>query len=266
MKRTFWTALFAGASLAFSGMASSPPGAAQEGEKEKQSSEAPRKLRVLLLEGTPHNRGLIHGRVLRDQVHEVVRLWKTALADVFKMDADAFIRRFVRQTDFVAAIKKWAPDLLDEIHGLAEGAGVDFDTMLTLQLPDECFIHGEAIAAERCSSLGFGQSGGRPACVAQNLDVPSFVDGFQLVLHIRQADSDLEAFVFTQVGCIGLNGMDHRAIWVCTNALWQLNSRRDGLPVACVVRGLLQQRTEKEATDFLHTIQHASGQNYVLGG
>jgi predicted choloylglycine hydrolase len=266
VKRTFWTALLAGTSLALSGIACSPRGESQQAKPAQLPAEAPRKLRVLVLEGSPHNRGLIHGRAMKDQIQEVVRLWKTALTDVFKMDADAFIRRFVRQTDFVAAIKKWTPDLLDEIHGLAEGAGIDFDTMLTLQLPDECFINGEAVAADRCSSLGFGKSGGRPACVAQNMDVPSFADGFQLVLHIKHEGSDLEAFVLTQVGCIGLNGMNNRAMGVCTNALWQLSSSRDGLPVACVVRGVLQRRTEKDAIAFFHTIKHASGQNYVLGG
>jgi hypothetical protein len=195
-----------------------------------------------------------------------VRIWKDQLTDAFKMDADAFIRRFVRQTQFVSAIKKWTPDLLEEIHGLAEGAGIDFDTMLVLQLPDECFIHGAAIAGERCSSLGFAKTGARPACVAQNMDVPSFADGLQLVLHIKQPDSDLEAFVLTQAGCIGLNGMNNRAIGICCNALWQLGHCRDGLPVACIVRGILQQRSEEDAMAFLDRIKHASGQNYVLGG
>jgi hypothetical protein len=182
------------------------------------------------------------------------------------VDAEVFIHRFIRQTQFVAAMEKWTPDLLEEIRGMAEGAGIDLDTMLVLQLPDECFIHGEAIAANRCSSLGFARSGIRPALVAQNMDVPSFADGFQLVLHVKQHDSDLEAFVLTQVGCIGLNGMNNRAIGVCTNALWQLGSCRDGLPVACIVRGLLQQRSQKDAIAFLHAVKHASGQNYVLGG
>jgi isopenicillin-N N-acyltransferase like protein len=223
-------------------------------------------LKVLVLDGTPHQRGLVHGRTMKAQIHEIVRLWKAQLADAFKMDADAFIRRFVRQTDFLPAIKKWTPDLLDEIRGMADGAGIDFDTMLVLQLPDECFINGSAIAGNRCSSLGFGKSAGRPAMVAQNMDVPSFADGFQLVLHVKEAHSDLEAFVLTQAGCIGLNGLNNRAIGICCNALWQLSSSRDGLPVACIVRGVLQQRTEEDAVAFLHKIKHASGQNYLLGG
>jgi len=37
-------------------------------------------------------------------------------------------------------------------------------------------------------------------------------------------------------------------------------------PVACVVRGVLELSTEEEAVAFLRTIQHASGQNYLIGG
>jgi hypothetical protein len=149
---------------------------------------------------------------------------------------------------------------------MAEGAAVDFETMLTLQLPDEVFSQGGATVVEHCSSLGWDRADGRPACVAQNMDVPAFADGFQLILHVKQGDPKLEAFVLTQVGCIGLNGMNSRSIGVCCNALWQLNGSRDGLPVACVVRGVLGQRSEEDAVAFLHQVKHASGQNYLIGG
>lgn len=219
-----------------------------------------------MLDGTPYNRGLVHGRTMKAEIHQVARLWKADLAASFKVDADTFIRRFVQKTDFVSAIKKWTPDLLQEVRGLADGSGIDFDTMLVLQLPDECFVSGEAIAHERCSSLGFARSGARPACVAQNMDTPLFTDGFQLVLHIKEAGRGLESFVLTQAGCIGLNGVNNHALGICCNALWQLNGCRDGLPVAFIVRGVLQQHSEKDAVSFIERIKHASGQNYVVGG
>jgi hypothetical protein len=253
------------ASLSLAAVACPPRAGSGEAEK-PVPAKAPRKLKVLDLDGTPHHRGVVHGRALKDQIHEVVKLWKALLADAFKTDADAFIRRFVRKTDFVSAMKKWTPDLLDEVRGLAEGADVDFDTMLVLQLPDECFVNGEAVAGEHCSSLGIAGDGGRPTWIAQNMDVPSFADGFQVVLHVKEPDADTEAFVLTQAGCIGLNGMNNRGVGICTNALWQLGSCRDGLPVACVVRGVLRQRSEEDAVAFVQKVKHASGQNYVVGG
>src|SRR4030095_12739146 len=44
-------------------------------------------LRVVVLEGSPYNRGLIHGKTLKKEINELVRLWK---ADLGK-GADTFI-------------------------------------------------------------------------------------------------------------------------------------------------------------------------------
>jgi predicted choloylglycine hydrolase len=223
-------------------------------------------LKVLVLEGSPHERGVTHGRTLKDQIHQFIRIWKAALAREYKIDADTFIKRFAQKTDYVSAMKRWTPDLLEEIHGIAEGAGLDFDTTLVLQLIDEYWVNGEAVAREHCSSLGFSKRGEQPACIAQNLDVESFRDGFQLILHIKHPDSGLESFVLSHAGLIGANGMNNRALGICCNTLAQLSNRRDGLPVACVIRGVLEQQTEEDALAFLHRIKHASGQNYILGG
>jgi predicted choloylglycine hydrolase len=222
--------------------------------------------KVLVLEGSPHERGVTHGRMLKDQIHRFIRTWKAELAREYKIDADTFIKRFAQKTDYVSAMKRWTPDLLEEIHGIAEGAGLDFDTTLVLQLIDEYWVNGEAVARDRCSSLGFSKRGEQPACVAQNLDVESFRDGFQLILHIKHPDSGLEAFVLSHAGLIGANGMNNRALGICCNTLAQLSNCRDGLPVACVIRGVLEQQTEKDALAFLNRIKHASGQNYILGG
>ena len=228
--------------------------------------ESPRMLKVLVLEGTARERGRTHGKAMKDDIHRLLKLWKKNLATSFNTDADAFITRFVQKTTFLAAMKKWTPELVDEVEGIAEGAGIAFETMFVFQLLDEVWINGEAIVGERCSSLGFSRTGNRPACIAQNMDLEPFYDGFQLVLHIKHNEANLESFVLTVPGFLGLNGVNNRSVAVCCNTLLQLSNCRDGLPVACVVRGVLQQRSEEDAAAFLHKVKHASGQNYVLGG
>ena len=102
--------------------------------------------------------------------------------------------------------------------------------------------------------------------IAQNLDMPGFYDGYQVILRIKHGDSDLESFVYTIAGVIATNGMNNHGIGICCNTLLQLDNCRDGLPVACVVRGVLAQKTEDAAVRFLHEVRHASGQNYIIGG
>jgi len=228
-----------------------------------QNSEIPQ---TLLLQGPPYERGLIHGEILRDKIHEVVNRWMDDMTRMYQMEAVKVIDRFISGTNFVPTIQRWTPDLLDEIRGIAVGADVAWETMLAFQLLDEMWSNEDAIYREHCSSLGFSAQGAEPAYVAQNVDVETFRDGFQVLLHIRHPDSDLESFVLSTAGLIGFNGINNHSIGICCNALIPLRGCIDGLPVACVVRGVLQQRTVQEAVTFLQAIRHASGQNYIVGG
>jgi hypothetical protein len=203
---------------------------------------------------------------VKEEIHHYLKLWKENLHQSYKMEPDHFIQKFLARTDYVKAMKKWTPDLLEEVRGIADGAGVDFGTMLVYQWVDEYWVQGEAVAAEHCSALGVARHRDRPAMIAQNLDIEGFNDGFQVVLHVKYPNSDLESFVFTPAGLIGANGMNNHAVGICANTLAQLDNCRDGLPVACVIRGVLAQKTVNDAIAFLQQVKHASGQNYLIGG
>jgi predicted choloylglycine hydrolase len=223
-------------------------------------------LTVITLEGPAYKRGLTYGTKLKNEIRQLMTRWKDNLRETYKMDPDAFIAKFFAKTNYVAAMKQWTPDLLEEVRGLADGVGVDQSTMLVFQFVDEYWVNGEDVAAEHCSALGVGRRGAQPALVAQNLDIEGFNDGSQIVLHVKHPDSDLESFVFTPAGIIGANGVNNHGIGICANTLAQLRHGREGLPVACVIRGVLAQKTFESATEFVHKIQHASGQNYIIGG
>jgi hypothetical protein len=68
-------------------------------------------LRVVTLQGSPYNRGLVHGQSLKKEIHELVVLWKADLEKEYKMKPEAFIARFLKKTDFTQAIKQWTPEL-----------------------------------------------------------------------------------------------------------------------------------------------------------
>ncbi|MBN1135828.1 MAG: hypothetical protein JXM73_04540 [Anaerolineae bacterium] len=220
----------------------------------------------LSLEGTAYQRGLCHGETLRAEIQEVIQIWQAELAAGFELDAGQVIHRFLQRTDFVNAIQKWTPDLLDEVRGIADGSGLPFETMLAFQLIDELWANGDLVVGEHCTAIGFPTSVEEPAYLGQTLDLETFRDGFQVVLHIKDPNSELEALVASIAGLIGFNGMNNRGIGVCVNTLLPLNSRTDGLPVACIVRGVLSRLSAQQACDWLQHIPHACGQNYLVGG
>jgi isopenicillin-N N-acyltransferase-like protein len=229
----------------------------------------------LVLEGPPRSRGRIHGEALRSQINALMEIWKDQLGRQYKVDPKQYIQKFLADTKFPEAIRKWTPGLMEEVRGIAEGAAVDAETMLAYQFVDEewwygghgYFQTGEPVPMDKnCSALAVSGQPGLPTFVAQNLDIPAYTDGYQALLHIKHQNSSLQSLVFVYAGMISLCGMNNRGVGEVVNALLQLNHRGDGLPVAFINRGILECESLEEAVKFIRQIKHASGQNYIVGG
>ena len=227
-------------------------------------------LRVLTLEGPPIRRGRTHGLLLKAQILQAIERWKEDLKFT-GVDVKEYPHEFVQETGMLAAVKRWTPDLLEEVTGIAEASGVDFDTLFTWNCTDEDWwfrIFEKRIGMEKvwgchCSALGCSRNGNLPTMVAQNLDLPNYYDGLQVLLHINGPDNP-DCFVFTHAGIVGMAGMN-KSLGVCVNTLIDLNHAKDGLSSNFIVRGILEQSTLDDAIKFLHSIRHASGQNYTVG-
>jgi hypothetical protein len=221
---------------------------------------------VLQLNASPYENGFLQGSTFKTQIYELHALWKENLEATYGYAADEIISRFLESTDFIPAIQKWTPDLLEEIRGISDGSGIDFNTTLAFQLVDEMWTSDELIREpHHCSSLGFNNYiiDGSENYIAQNIDVPAFYHGYEVILDILDTITDTRMLVNTFSGFIGANGMNND-IGVCVNSLLDLKSSKKGLPVCCVVRGILDQGSFAEAKAFIYSIEHASGQNYII--
>jgi isopenicillin-N N-acyltransferase like protein len=216
------------------------------------------------LEGSPFERGLTYGKTLRSEIGELIGLWKKNLERNTGMEADRFIPVFLERTDYQSAIEKYTPALLEEVKGIARGSGQTFQTVFAFQLLDELILNADDLAGH-CSSIGVDRTENKPALIAQNWDIESYVHGFQTVLHVKEADSGTESLLFSYAGLIAALGVNNRGVGVCLNSLPILRYATTGLPVAYVIRGILASSTLQEALDFVSSIEHASPQNYVIG-
>ena len=178
-----------------------------------------KEVRVLVLEGTPYERGLAHGRSLKKEIHEIVALWKAQLGSPGGIHADAFIQKFLQETDFEPAIEKWTPGLLEEVRGIADGAEIDFDTIYAFQLMDEIWLYQSGLEGEACSAIAFERQGDRPTLVAQNMDLEPFREGYQVLMHVKHPDSDLESLFLTCAGLIVATGMNNTPLGIAVNAM-----------------------------------------------
>jgi isopenicillin-N N-acyltransferase like protein len=227
------------------------------------------KMRVLTLEGAPRQRGRQHGEELREEIGRHLDLYRENIQQDTGLDAQAFFHRLYAQTDFLPAIEKYTPDLLEEVRGIAEGAGRSFDEVLARQLSDEDpwfrqIVKFGRTMPENCSCLGTREAG--RSLIAQNMDSPAYYDGFQMLVRVHEPQSDVESLVFTVAGKLSLAGMNNYGIGICCNSVLQLDFNPRGLPEDFIVRKVLQQRSLADVLAFMRAIPHASGQNYVLGG
>ncbi|MCW5980445.1 MAG: hypothetical protein KIT09_20345 [Bryobacteraceae bacterium] len=225
-------------------------------------AEAP-SLRVVAVSGAGYERGLEHGKQLREPIRRLVADWKQSIREIYGQEPDGFLTRFLKRFDYLPAVRQWTPDLLAEVRGIAAGSGMSFEDIFALQLfNDEFWLNAGALRGDRCSALGIRGSSGN--FVAQNMDLRGMLNGFQVVLRTRDA-TGFETLALTHAGLIGLTGVNQAGVGVVVNALTQLRWAGEGLPVAFVIRGLLERKSREDAIAFLRRVTHATGQNYLVG-
>jgi hypothetical protein len=223
---------------------------------------------VVVASGTPRQLGLAHGEGARDLVREAADRWREHVGRGLPIGIDDYVTEMVEGAGFVRAVEKWSPDLLDEVRGIADGAGLDWRLVFAMNLLDEEWWFRTRFtpepAGEHCSGLGIRPGPGQPAIAAQNMDLGSWRHGLQLLLDLRP-DIGPATLVATVAGVIGLNGLNQHGIGVCENTLAELPSDDGGLPVAFVLRSTVAQPTLQAAVETLTSVSHASGQNYIVG-
>ena len=246
----------------------------KESQKEEISAKTNQKvellandeLRYIELSGTPYERGLTHGKLLKKEINEVIELFKKDISETTNMDPDQFIANFLEQTDYKSSILEWTPDLMEELKGISEGSGVDMETIFMHNLGDEYWMNTKDVLAHNCSSFGVNKSSLNSSITAQNMDIPLFYHGFQTVVKIIDPRLNHEMMFLSIPGHLGITGMNNKSVSINCNTLSQLDYSKTGLPVTFIARGVVQKNTQEEALAFLNEIKHASGQNYIIGG
>ncbi|RYF59491.1 MAG: 6-aminopenicillanic acid acyl-transferase [Comamonadaceae bacterium] len=208
---------------------------------------------VIECSGDGRARGRAHGEQARDLVHAALDRWRDG--------TNARSRHHLASTGLLASVQAAVPDLAEEMLGIAEAAAVPFADILAYNFIDEqWWVHREHLELG-CSVLGRADVDG--VYLAQNMDLPDFMSGSQVVLRIRP-EAGPEALALSSAGMIGLTGINDAGVGVCVNTLGMLRHNSAGLPVAAAIRGALAHASRDQAVDFLHRISHASGQHYAV--
>ncbi|MFJ3673274.1 C45 family autoproteolytic acyltransferase/hydrolase [Streptomyces sp. NPDC090106] len=203
--------------------------------------------------------GRAHGEQARDAVRQALERWRERTAGPAGRSSAAAL---VGASPLLDTVRRLTPAIADELRGIAEGAGVPFADVVAYNCMDEQWWMQRHDRLHGCSVIGAWTAAG--GHLTQNMDLPPFMDGSQVVLRVRPDDGPAQ-LLLSAAGLVGLTGVNEHGVAVCVNTLGMLRTDPRGLPVAAVIRSALGHRTRTEAVAFLHRVPHASGQHYAVG-
>lgn len=227
-----------------------------------------REIPVFELSGAPAERGESFGEHARPLIAETADRWYADAAYRFGNRVDEYLDHLVVDSGFRATAAKLTPDLVAEVDGTALASNCDPRVVWALNLMDEDWWMGTRFAgsegSEHCSGFGVAAARDQVAMVGQNMDLPGWLDGLQVMLDIRPS-SGPAVLAPSYPGMCATNALSELGVGVCVNSLMSLPTSDHGVPVSFVIRTLAGQPDLEAAVRALQTLPHATGQNYIVG-
>jgi isopenicillin-N N-acyltransferase-like protein len=220
--------------------------------------------------GGPRERGRQYGEQTRERVRRSVE----AYAAVFDYYAHiGWEAARAAAAPFAGAIEAYEPKYLEELHGIAEGAGLDLGDVLALNLRTEIMYArrasgspGTAPARDGCSSVAVlpRASVNGHTLLGQNWDWLIHSWDTTIVLEAEQ-DEGPDFVTVVEAGLLAKTGMNAAGLGLVTNTIV---SDRDvgalGVPYHVCLRSLLDAEDIVDALARLQRATRSSSANYLL--
>jgi isopenicillin-N N-acyltransferase like protein len=222
--------------------------------------------------GTPFERGRQYGAQARDRVLRSVQGYREVFAHYAGWDWPT-VRRVA--AGFEAPIDGFRPAYLEEMRGIAEGAGLDLTDVLAINVRTEVMYAAEArrapLAARRrpaeCTAFAIVPVPGRSpvaTLVGQNWDWRLHSAQTLVMLEARQDDGP-DFVTVVEAGLLAKAGMNAAGLGLVTNALvTDADAGAPGLPYHVLLRALLDCGTVTEALSLLQSGIRSSSANYLM--
>jgi isopenicillin-N N-acyltransferase-like protein len=216
--------------------------------------------------GSAYGRGHAYGQQARDRVLRSI----AAYAETFEYFAGwDWQRSRAEARRYLPAIDDFAPSQVDELRGIADGAGVELDDVLAVNVRTEIMYAARVRSAmalrapEECSTFASGATG-RHLLVGQNWDWAPFAADTLAVLRAEPDDGPSYVTV-VEAGLLAKLGVNSAGLALMTNALGSSEDVGDvGVPYHSLLRAMLDCGSVDEALKRLDGSVRASSANYLL--
>jgi len=213
--------------------------------------------RLIELKGDARTRG----RQLGEKTAAVLR---EILATQFEgWPAARIQQRQARAKQQLSFIKDHAPRTLEEMLGLAEGAGLDFDAVLLRATGyDAALFEQSASACTAFVATGAATANGQLIGAQNNDEGAADGRGDFVALHLP-SDDEPTAVIYSHPGVPAYMGMNDRGLCLLWNYI-DNGERGDGLTTCVLIRELLRRASVSDALDFLRRTPRAVPNHFFL--
>ena len=235
------------------------------------------------VEGGSYQRGRQYGQQAAAQVHLSVQAYRQVFAHFAGWDWPTVRSEAARFEEPIAAFR---PAYLEEMRGIADGAGLDPIDVLAVnvrtevmysararqapigQTPAECTAFA-CVPAPAQPAAAPGQPGAAPAqpgatIIGQNWDWLLHSAQTLVVLEVRQDDAP-DFVTVVEAGLLAKTGMNAAGLGLVTNAMvTDADLGEPGLPYHVLLRAILDSTTVAEALRVLAAGPRSSSANYLI--
>lgn len=202
--------------------------------------DARTELPTIEVSGSRRELGRQHGEAARSQIRDSIGYYQQSFKRITGLEW-AEIRRNAPR--WVAPIDSYLPEISQEIRGIAEGAGVEFEDVLALNARGELSTHNPFAeeAEEGCSSYALlpQASGDGHVYCGQNWDWRCEISGTVVLLRITQPDRPT-IIMQTEAGQVGRHGANSAGIALNANGLGTRWGKGIGVPQPIIRRKILE--------------------------
>lgn len=217
-----------------------------------------REFKYITIDGnTPYERGKQHGEAAR----ELIGLGLDRYHRKFKAPWETVREKAERYVEFLTADYS---DLLDEIRGIGDGAGVDFEDMMVLNTRYEL---SKFPFAKECTTFAVlpDASENRHVYLGMNWDNARWMQDSSLLFHVNEQNG-IRYFCMTEAGQLIRHGFNNFGVGIVTN---NLDSKADtdgvGVPTNFMRRRVITSRSMEEAVDHIVSAPRAVSCNLMIG-
>jgi len=217
---------------------------------------------IELNETDPQQRGRAYGDAARGRIETILAAYR----EIFqRTTGETWQQTVVRGAPFIARAKAFAPDLVEEIQGIAEGAGRAFEDIFLLNARSEILFNPQVLAQE-CTTIAALPEVTRngDTLLAQNWDWYREVLNCQVILKIGPRADKPALVTFTEAGQLAKIGMNAAGIGLVVNNLTS-DQPRVGVPWILLTRRILESSYLAQALGYVLNTDRAHSINFLIG-